>query len=1102
MIFSPIGCLVVDDEGFVCAKIMQQLTLSSYLICLFAYRYNSLNVPLSSIGSFNTVHPSDILGFYAVKTHFWERNQPDVQIYLRRQNIEGEWMWFQSRVVSYIDSPVAGFILHELKVEGELELTAAMISRVARVASLLIQAVESTFDKNEIENTNTSDLSEATEIQAMLLTEAEKMGIDLNRTNHPLRRLMEIASQSTNGKDHSLNKSQTGEFMSSRKDADPFESLKTGSVLDLSKMAISEGEVKLISLVLTGRLQVEDLGPFIYLALNSPGMDLASAAEEFYCLSEQQIQLNAQQAATSSIPQDLMQIIPPPLSVINLSYTEIGDTGMGSLIESIFCDNMYLKTLDLSFCRISSHGIQSLCQGLNKRQSRGLPAIQALLLTGNTIQCDLAGELGKAIGGGSAANAVTNTTTSVSDGIKLLHLGSTSISSECLVELLGALGPSCPLQELKIQSNKIGSRGASILFNFLESKSSTGMPVLPKLNRIDLSFNELQDSGISKLTRAISKRSKVNMSEVSVSGNSIGFKGIESIVSKLLQHRLVTLNLDNNSIGNQGCQLVAASLPSIGTLSRLNVSFNDIGCRGISALMRSLVCCESVTSLGLSGNIIRIAGAIAMGFALAQHPRLSFLELDNCCLSQVAQCHIVAGMISNRWVPMKVVHGFRAGPPMVAIGALDVMSQHLPNHECFRLRRDIQMKIMLQWMENNQAISGMDSNQLTDDVLLGVNDAAGAPSQSAYLRMLDWLGRIPFDSDELMDLRKYFYDVGVGDEGKKSENHLKHGDILAALAGDVAEKIFESDSFVGRYSDDSIGLDLNKSIEGASKSEESRLDMLKDDRNDNGALSGIDIWDRKKSDISMSSRRNSFSSLSMTVMEKKTVSHLSDTSLESRKSEIRHNPRITMFPQFANKLENLKAVAQDMMDSEQNPVQQDIIAQQFAEASLTILRQLRYHCMENGLDGWRQGKLRRKVLIVDDSVVTRKLVSRAFEKANFIVDTAENGVEGVHKMKESIYDIAFMDIDMPVMNGFDATKALRMWEDAVRPGARQPICALTAAHVDDLDRSEWIKFSDAGLNVMESKPCNIPRLFKVVDDVSPMFSDLSINASHFLGQSS
>ncbi|EJK76739.1 hypothetical protein THAOC_01482, partial [Thalassiosira oceanica] len=84
------------------------------------------------------------------------------------------------------------------------------------------------------------------------------------------------------------------------------------------------------------------------------------------------------------------------------------------------------------------------------------------------------------------------------------------------------------------------------------------------------------------------------------------------------------------------------------------------------------------------------------------------------------------------------------------------------------------------------------------------------------------------------------------------------------------------------------------------------------------------------------------------------------------------------------------------------------------------------------------------------------------------------------------------------MNGFDATEALRrMWEDSVGPGARQPICALTAAHIDDFDRSQLMKFKDAGLDVMESKPCNIPRLFKVVDDVSPVFSDLSIqNASH------
>jgi CheY-like chemotaxis protein len=200
-----------------------------------------------------------------------------------------------------------------------------------------------------------------------------------------------------------------------------------------------------------------------------------------------------------------------------------------------------------------------------------------------------------------------------------------------------------------------------------------------------------------------------------------------------------------------------------------------------------------------------------------------------------------------------------------------------------------------------------------------------------------------------------------------------------------------------------------------------------------------------------------------------------------------------LFRQFEQQLEELKATATDMIEQEEDPMQHEVILTQYAEASLTILRQLRYHCMNSGLDGWRQGGLKRKVLIVDDSMVTRKLVSRAFEKANFIVDTASNGAEGVDRMKASIYDIAFMDIDMPVMNGFEATKKLREWEDKMRPGARQPVCALTAAYVDDFERSELMKFKEAGLDVMESKPCNIPRLFKVVDDVSPMFSDLSIS---------
>lgn len=980
------------------------------------------------------------------------------------------------------------------------------------------------------------------------------MGVDLSDSDNPLRELI-LAAQAAAGGGYTHNgmnsidqghRDSAGggddELSSHRmKNAkDPLDYLRMGASLDLSKITLTVGEIKLVTLVLTGRLQIEHLGPLLYLALNSPGMDLSGAMDEFHRLSEAQLRSITSDALS---PCDAMvSLNPPPLAVINLSYTEIGDHGMEALNELIYLGHAELKTLDLSFCNITSRGLLSLCDGLAARSARGLSPVQALSLTGNTIKIDVARKLGTALclssedsqGAKKKRKSATDSTIQSSithpinrasssslKGLKLLHLGSTSISIRCLIELLTGLGPTCPLEELKLQSNKIGPEGAATLAAFLDSVSPENrkQPILPNLNRLDMSYNDLGDHGTKKLTRAISKRAKTSMTEVSLSGNEMGSKGIESIMNKLLQHKLITLNLDNNCIGDQGCQLVAASLPSIPSLTRLNLAFNDINCRGMATLMRSLVGCESITSLGLSGNVMKISGAIALGFTLAQHPRLSFLELDNCCLSQVAQCHIVAGIISNRWVPMKVMHGFRAGPPMVAIGALDIAAQHMANEECFRLRRDIQMKILLQWMENNRnnVVSSYDPSILTNDVLSRANDSSGAPSQSAYLRMLDWLGRIPFDESELIDLRKYFYDISGGDGDQKSESNLKHrGDILAALASDVVDEILESEPIVYLVSDESVGLDINTLYDEGSSSRKFQTDSmhaaLSDDlmpqnAKEMGELSGssIEVPAGTSNTSHVSPRdtiatRNSMSTVTFSMESRHSRCSRSSNSLNNsmtRADSMQFKARITMFPQFAAKLDNLKAVAQEMMDSEDDHAQQDIIAQQFAEASLTILRQLRYHCMESGLDGWRQGKLRRKVLIVDDSIVTRKMVARAFEKANFIVDTAEDGVKGVNKMKESIYDIAFMDIDMPVMNGFDATKALRMWEDAVRPGARQPICALTAARVEDFDRSELMKFKDAGLDVMESKPCNIPRLFKVVDDVSPMFSDLSINASQF-----
>ena len=1212
------------------------------------------------------MHAKDIDIFNFIKSKYWENNMPDVQIFFRRKTIEGNWIWLSATLVSSLDIPIPASIVHE-EVVMDTE-RAAYINKVTSLTTKLVTTVGASILWKEKKD-NGKDLN--AQIQSEKDNEKYTLENDIavfqsllssesrNINSNDVVRMEQLLQQSMTGKDDLNNNILTSSLKeattSSDVDGSQSDSLP-GVSLDLCKMNLDLMDVKLITLILTGHLCIQDLAPMMIDALKK-GKSIAetlkghqteaewrkaSSMNNFvsknvrlhhttgrndlqrsnshkhtkrgYLSHNSSVKTTNQSAPIANTPNQKKTpkppryalTTPPPICALNMSFVKIGSQGLEMFCEVFGSGSPLLRIVDLSFCGIDEKGLLALARVVRKRKKDRMPDLHGLVLSGNKISYKAAKELGSALSSTPDRNRtfrkrpkirtgiksgydeddededddsvyddgedffsdfpskdckidkLDNTRSSSQqtpqksdeDGLSYLRLACTSLTPDSLHGMLIGLGQDCPIQELTISSNNIGTIGAKTLVSFLEGKSigkcKKKQAIMPRLNKIDLSNNSIGDDGAAKLTRIISKRvsEKANFRDLKLSFNCITAPGVETIMNKLLQHNLISLSLDNNMISDRGCQLVAASLPSMHHISRLNLSFNQIGSRGINALMRAIVGCESMTSLSLSGNVLKVSGAIAMGFALVQHPRLAELELENCCLSQVSQCHIVAGIVSNRWVPMKDLVGFRVGPPLEAIGGLDALAHHLSNEECFRIRRNIQMKNILQWMDQAHATQAQQEESKVKEFLPSANTSSldgvnGVPSQSAYLRMLDWLSRIPFDEDELNDLRKYFFDIDGGDSGdgmRGSDGHinLKHrGDLLAALGSELVTEIRDSDPIVDSCSKENleIGLDLDsvnsnitefkshvwEEVKQLNESLSSRKSDIDSDENcfvsskkkrrksksivslgycvdgEKSAQASESLQKEKSEKFNDPTINGSFvqsiSSISQKSMGSNAESVISTESKRNKKA------RIAMFPPFAYKLELLKSQAQQLMDMEQDSYQQDIIAQQFAEASLTLLRQLRYHCMNNGLDGWRQGKLRRKVLIVDDSIVTRKLVSRAFEKANFIVDTAANGEEGVEKLKLGIYDIAFMDIDMPVMNGFDATKALRDWEDIKRPGARQPICALTAAYVDDFERSELMKFKNAGLDVMESKPCNIPRLFKVVDDVSPMFSDLSINVT-------
>ncbi len=111
-----------------------------------------------------------------------------------------------------------------------------------------------------------------------------------------------------------------------------------------------------------------------------------------------------------------------------------------------------------------------------------------------------------------------------------------------------------------------------------------------------------------------------------------------------------------------------------------------------------------------------------------------------------------------------------------------------------------------------------------------------------------------------------------------------------------------------------------------------------------------------------------------------------------------------------------------------------------------------------------------KVLIVEDNEMNRDMLSRRLQRRGFEVVIAIDGAEGVAKSKSEHPDIVLMDMSLPVMNGWEATRAIK-----ADPATKSmPVIALTA-HSMAGDRE---KAMEAGCDDYDVKPVDLPRLLE------------------------
>lgn len=126
----------------------------------------------------------------------------------------------------------------------------------------------------------------------------------------------------------------------------------------------------------------------------------------------------------------------------------------------------------------------------------------------------------------------------------------------------------------------------------------------------------------------------------------------------------------------------------------------------------------------------------------------------------------------------------------------------------------------------------------------------------------------------------------------------------------------------------------------------------------------------------------------------------------------------------------------------------------------------------------------RRILLVEDNEINLEIEVELLQDAGFLVDTATDGsiaIEKIANAKPGYYNLVLMDIQMPVMDGYHATSAIRQLENPLL--ANIPIVALSANTLDE-DRR---KAMECGMNAHLPKPVNMPQLMELVEKILTTF---------------
>jgi len=119
------------------------------------------------------------------------------------------------------------------------------------------------------------------------------------------------------------------------------------------------------------------------------------------------------------------------------------------------------------------------------------------------------------------------------------------------------------------------------------------------------------------------------------------------------------------------------------------------------------------------------------------------------------------------------------------------------------------------------------------------------------------------------------------------------------------------------------------------------------------------------------------------------------------------------------------------------------------------------------------------ILLVEDNDLNQRLMKISLTRYHYIVTIAVNGLEGVQMFKNQKFDLILMDIMMPVMDGFEATKEIRKIENEDARLWHTPIIAFTANTINN-DREKCV---NGGMDDIIEKPFDINKFREILSSL-------------------